>query len=52
VQRNGRWTATVTLPPALRGTRVFLRGQTTVRKTTRNPKRFATFTLIQGVSLK
>ncbi len=52
VQRNGQWAATVTLPPALRGSRVFLRGQTTVRKTTRNPKRFATFTLIQGVSLK
>jgi hypothetical protein len=52
VQRNGSWTATVTLPPALRGSRVFLRGQTTVRKTTHNPKRFPTFTLIQGVSLK
>jgi len=52
VQRNGRWTASVTLPPVLRGSRVFLRGQTTVRRTTHNPKRFATFTLIQGVSLK
>jgi hypothetical protein len=51
VQRNGRWAATITLPPALRGTRVFLRAATNVRKTARNPKRFATFSLIQGVAL-
>jgi uncharacterized repeat protein (TIGR01451 family) len=51
VQRDGRWAATITLPPALRGTRVFLRASTNVRKTARNPKRFATFSLIQGVAL-
>jgi uncharacterized repeat protein (TIGR01451 family) len=52
VRRNGRWTAKIALPPSLRGTRVFLRGQTRVVKTTRNPKRFATFTLIQGLGLR
>jgi hypothetical protein len=51
VQRNGRWASTITLPPALRGTRVFLRASTSVRKTARNPMRFATFSLIQGVAL-
>jgi hypothetical protein len=51
VQRNGRWAATITLPPALRGTRVFLRAATNVRKTVRNPKRFKTFSLTQGVAL-
>jgi uncharacterized repeat protein (TIGR01451 family) len=52
VHRDGRWTATITLPRALRGTRVFLRAGTHVRRATRNPKRFATFSLIQGVSLR
>jgi uncharacterized repeat protein (TIGR01451 family) len=52
VQPNGRWTANITLPAALRGTRVFLRAETRVRKTTRNPKRFRTFSLIQGVGLR
>jgi uncharacterized repeat protein (TIGR01451 family) len=52
VQRSGRWTANITLPAALRGSRVFLRAETRVRKTTRNPKRFRTFTLIQGVGLR
>jgi uncharacterized repeat protein (TIGR01451 family) len=52
VQRNGRWSAKITLPPALRGSRVFLRAGTQVRKTTRNPKRFRTFSLIQGIALK
>jgi hypothetical protein len=52
VQRDGRWAATITLPPALRGTRVFLRASTKVRKTARNPKRFPTFSLIQGVALR
>jgi len=52
VQRDGRWTATNTLPPSLRGSRVFLRAETRVRKTTRNPKRFRTFSLIQGIALK
>jgi uncharacterized repeat protein (TIGR01451 family) len=52
VQPNGRWTATITLPPSLRGTRVFLRAETRVRKSTRSPKRFRTFTLVQGVALK
>jgi hypothetical protein len=52
VQPNGRWTATFTLPASLRGTRVFLRAETQVRKTSRNPKRFRTFSLIQGVALR
>ncbi|MEA2129269.1 MAG: hypothetical protein QOJ85_2160 [Solirubrobacteraceae bacterium] len=52
VQPNGRWTATITLPPSLRGTRVFLRAETRVRKSTRSPKRFRTFTLVQGVALR
>ncbi|MEA2184540.1 MAG: hypothetical protein QOF69_3725, partial [Solirubrobacteraceae bacterium] len=52
VRSRGRWTARVTLPSSLRGTRVFLRAETRVRKTTRNPKRFPTFSLIQGVRLK
>jgi hypothetical protein len=52
VQRDGRWAATITLPAALRGTRVFLRASTKVRKTPRNPKRFATFSLTQGVALR
>ncbi|MEA2230986.1 MAG: hypothetical protein QOD83_802 [Solirubrobacteraceae bacterium] len=52
VRSRGRWTARVTLPSSLRGTRVFLRAETRVRKTTRNPKRFPTFSLIQGVTLK
>jgi uncharacterized repeat protein (TIGR01451 family) len=52
VQPSGRWTATITLPPSLRTTRVFLRAQTRVRKTTHNPKRFRTFSLVQGVALR
>jgi len=52
VHRNGHWTASITLPPSLRGTRVFLRASTHVRKTTHNPKRFPTFSLIQGVGLR
>jgi hypothetical protein len=52
VQRDGRWAATITLPPALRGTRVFLRAATRVRRTARNPKRFPTFSLTQGVALR
>jgi uncharacterized repeat protein (TIGR01451 family) len=52
VRANGRWTASIALPPSLRGTRVFLRASTHVRKTARNPKRFATFSLIQGVTLR
>ncbi len=52
VQRNGRWTARITLSPSLCGSRVFLRAETQVRKTTRNPKRFRTFSLIQGIALK
>ncbi|HEX8157415.1 MAG TPA: hypothetical protein VF526_08510 [Solirubrobacteraceae bacterium] len=52
VSSRGRWTARVALPPSLHGTRVFLRAETRVRKTKRNPKRFATFSLIQGVTLK
>jgi hypothetical protein len=52
VQRNGRWSATITLPPTLRGTRLFLRAGTRVRKSTRSPKRFRTFSLVQGVALR
>jgi uncharacterized repeat protein (TIGR01451 family) len=52
VQPSGRWTATITLPASLRGTRVFMRAETRVRKTTRNPKRFRTFSLMQGVALR
>jgi uncharacterized repeat protein (TIGR01451 family) len=52
VQPNGRWTATIALPASLRGTRVFLRAATRVRKTTRNPKTYRTFSLIQGVGLR
>ena len=52
VQRDGRWAATITLPPALRGTRVFLRAGTRVRTTARNTKRFPTFSLTQGVAMR
>jgi uncharacterized repeat protein (TIGR01451 family) len=52
VAPSGRWAARITLPPSLRGTRVFLRAETRVRRTTRNPKRFRTFSLIQGVGLR
>jgi hypothetical protein len=52
VKRGGRWTTTITLPAALRGSRVFLRAETRVRKTSRNPKRFRTFSLVQGVALR
>jgi uncharacterized repeat protein (TIGR01451 family) len=52
VQRNGRWSVTIALPSSLRGTRVFLRAETRVRKSTRNPKLSRTFTLVQGVALK
>jgi uncharacterized repeat protein (TIGR01451 family) len=52
VQPGGRWTATIALPASLRGSRVFLRAETRVRKTTRNPKRFRTFSLIQGIRLR
>ena len=49
---NGRWAATITLPPALRGARIFMRAETRVRATAGNPKLFPTFTLIEGVNLK
>jgi uncharacterized repeat protein (TIGR01451 family) len=52
VAPGGRWSATITLPPTLRGTRVFLRAGTRVRKSTRSPKRFRTFSLVQGVGLR
>jgi hypothetical protein len=52
VAPSGRWTARIMLPPSLRGTRVFLRAETRVRKTTRNPKRFRTFSLVQGIGLR
>jgi hypothetical protein len=52
VRPNGRWTANITLPAALRGSRVFLRAETRVRRTTRNPKTYRTFSLIQGVGLR
>jgi hypothetical protein len=52
VQRDGRWTARITLPASLRGSRVFLRADTQVRKSTHNPKRFRTFSLIQGIALR
>jgi hypothetical protein len=52
VRAGGRWTATFTLPPSLHGPRVFLRAETHVRKASRNPKRFRTFSLIQGIALK
>jgi len=52
VSSSGVWSATITLPSALRGDKVFLRGSTSVRKSTRTRKTFATYTLIQGVALK
>jgi hypothetical protein len=52
VARNGRWSATITLPSALRGSVVFLRAETRVRKTARTPNVARTFSLIQGVRLK
>jgi hypothetical protein len=52
VRPDGRWTATFTLPPSLRGTRVFLRAETRVRKSRRSARRFRTFSLIQGIALR
>jgi hypothetical protein len=52
VQRSGRWTATITLPPSLRRGRVFLRAETRIRKSTRSPKLFRTFSLVQGIPLR
>ncbi len=52
VKANGTWSATIALPTALQGDKVYLRAQTKVRRNTKNPKTFATFTLIQGVALK
>ena len=48
--RSGAFTATGELPPALASApAVFLRAQTRVPKTQRNPKLFQTFTLIRGI---
>jgi hypothetical protein len=52
VRPGGRWTATFTLPPSLRRTRVFLRAETRVRKSARSARRFRTFSLIQGIALR
>ncbi len=52
VKANGTWSATIALPAALQGDKVYLRAQTKVRRNTKNVKTFATFTLIQGVALK
>jgi hypothetical protein len=52
VRGNGTWTATITLPTALQGNKVYLRAQSKVRKTAKSAKTFATYTLIQGVALK
>jgi uncharacterized repeat protein (TIGR01451 family) len=50
VSRDGRFRATV---PAPAGVDVaYYRALTRVRKTTRNPKTYETFTLIRGVSIK
>jgi hypothetical protein len=52
VRPDGRWTATLTLPASLHGARVFLRAETRVRTSGRSPKRFRTFSLVQGIALK
>jgi hypothetical protein len=52
VASSGTWSASITLPKALRGEKVYLRAQTRVRQTTRSARTFATYTLIQGVALK
>lgn len=52
VNSSGAWSATIKLPAAIRGDKVFLRGSTSVRKSTSSRKTFATYTLIQGVTLK
>ncbi|MDX6680890.1 MAG: hypothetical protein QOG94_929 [Solirubrobacteraceae bacterium] len=44
VRPDGRWTATLTLPPSLRGARVFLRAETRGR--------VRSFSLIQGIALR
>jgi virginiamycin B lyase len=47
---SGRFSATFTLPPALATAPVvYLRAETTVRKTTKNPKTYKTYTLVRGV---
>jgi uncharacterized repeat protein (TIGR01451 family) len=50
VSRDGRFRATVTAPA--RFDVAYYRAVTRVRKTTRNPKTYETFTLIRGVQVK
>jgi hypothetical protein len=52
LRSSGAWSATIALPAALRTDQVFLRATTNVRQTTASRRTFATFTLIQGVTLK
>jgi streptogramin lyase len=50
--RTGRFSATFTLPGALATAPViYLRAETAVRKTTKNPKTFMTYTLVRGVRI-
>jgi sugar lactone lactonase YvrE len=48
--RSGTFTATFTLPPALQARTVFLRAQTTVRRTARSTTTSPTFTLVRGIT--
>jgi uncharacterized repeat protein (TIGR01451 family) len=50
VSSNGRFRATVTAPSGFDV--VYYRAVTQVRKTTRNPKTYPTFTLIRGVTIQ